>query len=408
MIKNKTFNTFKHKKNILIKPIFYILGAIALSHFFNDLIQSLLLSIYPILQRNFRLSFSQIGFITFTYQLTASLLQPVIGFFIDKYPQPFSLLIGMTFMLSGIILLSIANSFIFILIAAALVGTGSSIFHPESARVASMASGGKHGLAQSLLQVGGNLGSAFGPLLAAVIIVPYGTKNVLWFSLIALLSMFILYKVGSWYKNKHYKSIKEYIAKNKFKYSIKQIFIPIVILILLLFSKYFYLSSISSYYTFYLIHKFGISVQNAQMHLFMFLFSITLGSIIGGPLGDKFGRRYIILFSIFGATPFTLLLPYISLTWISIFTIFIGFIMASAFSSILIYSQELIPGKFGTISGILFGCAFAISGLGAALLGHIADSTSVNFIYKICSYLPFLGFLTLFLPGEVPLKVNKN
>ncbi|XZR52887.1 MAG: MFS transporter [Enterobacteriaceae bacterium] len=382
-----------------MKPVLYILSAIAVSHFFNDLIQSLLLSIYPILQKNFRLNFSQIGYITLTYQFTASLLQPIIGFYIDKHPQPYSLLIGMSFMFLGLFILSVANVFYLVLIAAALVGTGSSIFHPESARVASMASGGRYGLAQSLLQVGGNFGSAFGPLLAAVIIVPYGVRNILWFNLIALISMFILFNVGNWYKKKHYKSIKRNIAKNKFNFSIKSVFYSMLILFLLLFSKYFYLTSISSYYTFFLIHKFGVSVQNAQMHLFMFLFSITLGSMVGGPLGDKFGRKYIILTSIFGAAPFTIILPYASLTWIGILTMIIGFIMASAFSSILIYSQELVPGKFGTISGILFGCAFAISGLGAATLGYIADYTNINFVYRICSFLPLIGILATLLPN---------
>ncbi|WMC19724.1 MAG: MFS transporter [Enterobacteriaceae bacterium PC38] len=389
-----------NKKKKIIKPVFYILCAIAISHFFNDIIQSLLLSIYPILQKNFRLSFRQVGFITLTYQLTASLLQPIIGFYIDKYPQPFSLLIGMSFMFFGLLILSIANVFYLVLVAAALVGTGSSIFHPESARVASMASGGKYGLAQSLLQVGGNLGSAFGPLLAAIIIIPYGVKNVIWFNFIALISMIILFRVGKWYKKKHYKSIIKNITKNKFNFSIKKIFFPMLILFFLLFSKYFYLTSISSYYTFYIINKFGISVQNAQMHLFMFLSSITLGSMIGGPIGDKFGRKYVILTSIFGAAPFTIILPYTSLNWIGILTMIIGFIMASAFSSILIYSQELIPGKFGTISGILFGCAFAISGLGALILGYIADSTNINFVYKICSFLPLIGIFAIFLPNK--------
>ncbi|XZR53247.1 MAG: MFS transporter [Enterobacteriaceae bacterium] len=404
MIKYIKKKIFIKNKVTIIKPVFYILGAIAVSHFFNDIIQSLLLSIYPILQKNFRLSFRQIGSITLTYQLTASLLQPIIGFYIDKYPQPFSLLIGMGFMFLGLLLLSFANTFYLILIVAALVGTGSSIFHPESARVASMASGGRYGLAQSLLQVGGNFGSAFGPLLAAIIIVPYGIKYIIWFNLIALISMIILFKVGKWYKEKHYKSIIKKISKSKFKFSYKKILYSMLILFLLLFSKYFYLISISSYYTFFLINKFGISVQNAQMHLFLFLFSITLGSMIGGPLGDKIGRKYIILTSIFGAAPFTIILPYVSLTWIGILTMVIGFIMASAFSSILIYSQELIPGKFGTVSGILFGCAFAISGLGAVILGYIADSSSINFVYKICSFLPLIGIFAVFLPDKVSKK----
>ncbi|WMC18923.1 MAG: MFS transporter [Enterobacteriaceae bacterium PSpicST2] len=398
MINCKNLNIFNKKKKVLIKPVFYILSAIAVSHFFNDLIQSLLLSIYPILQKNFRLNFGQVGYITLTYQLTASLLQPIIGFYIDKYPQPYSLLIGMSFMFLGLLLLSFAKVFLLVLIAAALVGTGSSIFHPESARVASMASGGKYGLAQSLLQVGGNFGSAFGPLFAAIIIVPYGIKNILWFTLIAIISMIILFNVGKWYKEKHYNNIIKKIANNKLDLSIKRIIYSMTILFLLLFSKYFYLTSISSYYTFFLIHKFGVSVQNAQMHLFMFLFSITLGSMVGGPLGDKFSRKYVILISIFGATPFTIILPYVSLTWIGFLSMIIGFIMASAFSSILIYSQELIPGKFGTISGILFGCAFAISGLGAAALGYIADFTSINYVYKICSFLPLIGIFAIFLP----------
>ncbi|MEX0445402.1 MFS transporter [Xenorhabdus sp. SGI246] len=379
---------------------FSILGAISLSHLLNDMIQSLILAIYPLLQSEFTLSFIQIGMITLTYQITASLLQPFIGLYTDKHPQPYSLPIGMGFTLSGLLLLAYADSFPIILLAAALVGTGSSVFHPESSRVARMASGGRLGLAQSLFQVGGNLGSALGPLLAAIIIAPYGKGNVGWFSLAALLAIIILLQVSQWYKMQHRATSRHVFNPLPHpRFSKKIIIRSLIILLVLIFSKYFYLTSISSYYTFYLIQKFGISVQNAQIYLFVFLFAVATGTIIGGPIGDKIGRKYVIWGSILGVAPFTLLLPYVSLSWTSALSVIIGLILASAFSAILVYAQELIPGKTGMVAGLFFGLAFGMGGIGAAVLGYVADKTSIELVYKICAFLPLLGIFTLFLPN---------
>ncbi|AJJ14031.1 major Facilitator Superfamily protein [Yersinia pestis] len=348
--------------NVSVKRTsFSILGAISVSHLLNDMIQSLILAIYPLLQAEFSLSFAQIGLITLTYQLTASLLQPLIGLYTDKHPQPYSLPIGMGFTLSGILLLAVATTFPVVLLAAALVGTGSSVFHPESSRVARMASGGRHGLAQSVFQVGGNFGSALGPLLAAIIIAPYGKGNVGWFSLAALLAIVVLLQVSKWYKLQQRASYGKVLKISSAKTLPKnKIISTLAILMVLIFSKYFYLTSISSYYTFYLIHKFGVSVQSAQIHLFVFLFAVAAGTIIGGPLGDKIGRKYVIWGSILGVAPFTLALPYASLYWTGILTVFIGVILASAFSAILVYAQELIPGKVGMVSGLFFGFAFGM------------------------------------------------
>ncbi|MGH1499344.1 MFS transporter [Yersinia proxima] len=379
---------------------FSILGAISVSHLLNDMIQSLILAIYPLLQAEFSLSFAQIGLITLTYQLTASLLQPLIGLYTDKHPQPYSLPIGMGFTLSGILLLAVATTFPVVLLAAALVGTGSSVFHPESSRVARMASGGRHGMAQSIFQVGGNFGSALGPLLAAILIAPYGKGNVGWFSLAALLAIVVLLQVSKWYQQQqratYGKVVKVSLAKKLPK---KTVISALVILMVLIFSKYFYLTSISSYYTFYLMHKFGVSVQNAQIHLFVFLFAVAAGTIIGGPLGDRIGRKYVIWGSILGVAPFTLILPYVSLYWTGVLTVIIGLILASAFSAILVYAQELIPGKVGMVSGLFFGFAFGMGGLGAAVLGYVADLTSIELVYQICAFLPLLGVITVFLPN---------
>lgn len=382
------------------KTVFSILTAISFSHLLNDMIQSLILAIYPLLQSDFSLNFAQIGLITLTYQITASLLQPIIGAYTDKYPQPYSLPIGMGFTLTGLILLAMAETYPVILIAAALVGTGSSVFHPESSRVARMASGGRHGLAQSFFQVGGNLGSSLGPLLAALIIEPYGKGNVGWFSLAALLAIVILLQVSRWYKQQHR------AASKKPAYHVEINILPrkavigsLAILLILIFSKYFYLASISSYYTFYLIDKFGVTVQNAQIHLFIFLFAVAAGTMIGGPVGDKIGRKYVIWFSILGVAPFTLMLPHASLYWTSILTVIIGLILASAFSAILVYAQELIPGKTGMISGLFFGLAFGMGGVGAAVLGQIADKTSIEQVYQYCAFLPLLGIFTILLPN---------
>ncbi|ANI28376.1 Fosmidomycin resistance protein [Yersinia entomophaga] len=392
--------TSQNKGNALKRTSFSILGAISVSHLLNDMIQSLILAIYPLLQAEFSLSFTQIGLITLTYQMTASMLQPLIGLYTDKHPQPYSLPIGMGFTLSGILLLAAATTFPVVLLAAALVGTGSSVFHPESSRVARMASGGRHGLAQSLFQVGGNFGSALGPLLAAMFIAPYGKGNVGWFSLAALLAIVVLLQVSKWYQMQNRavagKPIKAAPVQTLPK---KTIIATLAILLVLIFSKYFYLTSISSYYTFYLIHKFGVSVQNAQIHLFIFLFAVAAGTIIGGPLGDRVGRKYVIWGSILGVAPFTLILPYVSLQWIGILTVIIGVILASAFSAILVYAQELIPGKVGMVSGLFFGLAFGMGGLGAAVLGYVADLTSIELVYQICAFLPLLGIFTALLPN---------
>ncbi|PHM40078.1 Fosmidomycin resistance protein [Xenorhabdus mauleonii] len=387
------------------RTVFSILGAISFSHLLNDMIQSLILAIYPLLQSEFTLSFIQIGMITLAYQVTASLLQPLIGLYTDKHPQPYSLPIGMGFTLSGLLLLAYAESFPVILLAAALVGTGSSVFHPESSRVARMASGGRHGLAQSVFQVGGNLGASLGPLLAAIFIAPYGKGNVGWFSLAALLAIVILLQVSQWYKMQHRASSSQSAHHaSPARFSKKTIVGSFAILLILIFSKYFYLTSISSYYTFYLIQKFGVSVQDAQIHLFVFLFSVAAGTMIGGPVGDKIGRKYVIWGSILGVAPFTLMLPYVSLFWTGILTVVIGVILASAFSAILVYAQELLPGKTGMVSGLFFGLAFGMGGIGAAVLGYIADQTSIELVYKICAFLPLLGIFTLLLPN----MENKN
>ncbi|WP_019212837.1 MFS transporter [Yersinia massiliensis] len=379
---------------------FSILGAISVSHLLNDMIQSLILAIYPLLQAEFSLSFAQIGLITLTYQLTASMLQPLIGLYTDKHPQPYSLPIGMGFTLSGILLLAVATTFPVVLLAAALVGTGSSVFHPESSRVARMASGGRHGMAQSVFQVGGNFGSALGPLLAAILIAPYGKGNVGWFSLAALLAIVVLLQVSKWYQQQqrmtHGKAVNVSSVKMLPK---KTVIKTLAVLLVLIFSKYFYLTSISSYYTFYLMHKFGVSVQNAQIHLFVFLFAVAAGTIIGGPLGDRIGRKYVIWGSILGVAPFTLILPHASLYWMGILTVIIGVILASAFSAILVYAQELIPGKVGMVSGLFFGFAFGMGGLGAAVLGYVADLTSIELVYQICAFLPLLGIFTALLPN---------
>ncbi|MFC3651047.1 MFS transporter [Dyella humi] len=375
-----------------------ILGAISFSHLLNDMIQSLILAIYPILKSGFHLSFGQVGLITLTYQVTASLLQPLVGMVTDRKPMPYSLPVGMGFTLCGLLLLATAPNFAVLLVAAALVGTGSSVFHPESSRVARLASGGQHGLAQSLFQVGGNTGSSLGPLLAAWIIVPHGRGSVAWFSLAALLAMVVLLQVGRWYQLHHVSRSTtvrhvpgEMLSRNK-------VIACLVVLGLLIFSKYFYLASISSYFTFYLIHTFGLSVQAAQMHLFVFLFAVAAGSLIGGPVGDRVGRKWVIWISILGVAPFTLALPHASLFWTSVLSVLIGLILSSAFSAILVYAQELIPGRVGMISGLFFGFAFGMGGIGAAVLGRVADAQGIDYVYSLCAYLPLIGVLAVFLP----------
>jgi MFS transporter, FSR family, fosmidomycin resistance protein len=379
-----------------------ILLALSFSHLLNDLIQSLIPAIYPLLKESFDLSFTQVGLITLTFQLTASLLQPLVGIYTDRYPKPFSLAVGMGFTLVGLILLARAESFPMILIAAGMVGVGSSVFHPESSRMARAASGGRHGLAQSLFQVGGNAGSAVGPLLAAYIVVPNGQHSVGWFSVVALVAIVVLFRVGLWYRGRLRNRVVptgSHDAGTKPGLSRERISFAVSILLCLIFSKYFYLVSLSSYYTFYLIDKFHLPVQTAQLYLFLFLGSVAAGTFIGGPVGDRIGYKFVIWTSILGVLPFTLALPYVNLFWTGVLTIPIGMILASAFSAILVYAQELMPRRVGMVAGLFFGFAFGMGGLGAALLGHLADLTSIGYVYHVCSFLPAIGILTAFLPN---------
>lgn len=377
-----------------------ILTAIAFCHLLNDMMQSLLPAIYPMLKTNFRLNFAQIGLITLAYQLTASMLQPLVGMYTDRRPKPYSLVVGMGFTLLGLLLLSAAPTFTWLLVAAALVGVGSSVFHPESSRVARMASGGRHGFAQSFFQVGGNFGSAIGPLLAAFIVLPFGQSSIAWFSVAALVAMFVLWKVGGWYSS-HRSLASRSRGKAESEHptlSRAKVNASLAILMALIFSKYFYLASLTSYYAFYLISRFHVSVQSSQVHLFAFLGAVAAGTIIGGPVGDRFGRKLVIWCSIVGVLPFTLMLPYANLFWTDVLTVIIGVVIASAFAAILVFAQELVPGKIGMISGMFFGLAFGVGGIGAALLGQLADHTSITFVYHVCSFLPAVGLLTGFLP----------
>lgn len=384
------------------KVFYKVLAAISICHLMNDMLSSLLPAIYPLLKDSFNLSFAQVGLITLTYQTTASLLQPAIGFYTDKRPRPFSLPVGMGATLIGLLLLAAARSFPSLLIAAALVGTGSSVFHPESSRVARMASGGQHGLAQSIFQVGGNTGLSLGPLLAAFFVLPRGQNSLAWFSLIALTGMILLAGVSMWARNNR-DSWAKFSRKHKVDdppdISTARIVSSVAILMALLFSKFVYLASLTSYYTFYLISKFHLSIESAQIHLFVFLGAVAAGTVIGGPVGDRMGRKNVIWASILGVLPFTLMLPYATLFWTEILSVVIGLILASAFSVIVVYAQELMPGKVGMISGLCFGFAFGMAGLGAAVLGWLADLTSINFVYQVCSYLPAVGLLAAFLPN---------
>lgn len=382
------------------KTAFRILAAISFCHLLNDLMQSVIPAVYPILKTSYHLDFGQIGLITLTTQLTASLLQPLIGMFTDRRPTPFSLPIGMGFTLVGLILLSSAPTFPSILLAVGMVGIGSSVFHPESSRVARMASGGQHGLAQSLFQVGGNVGTSLGPLLAAFIVLPQGQSSIAWFSIAALIAIVVLTRVGLWYKRNRHAGGKSRpkVAGVDGHPSSRRIGVAIAVLVSLMLSKFVYMASLSSYFTFFLISRFHVSVQSAQIHLFVFLGAVAAGTIMGGPIGDRIGRKLVIWCSILGILPFTLLLPYASLFWTGPLTVLIGLLLASAFPAIVVYAQELVPGKVGTISGLFFGLAFGLGGLGAALLGQLADSTSIEFVYRVCSVLPALGLLTVFLP----------
>jgi MFS transporter, FSR family, fosmidomycin resistance protein len=380
--------------------VMVVLVAISFCHLLNDMIQSLIAAVYPLLKDSFHLDFAQIGLITLAFQLTASLLQPVVGRYTDRRPLPYSLPIGMGLTLVGLVLLSLANSFPALLVAAALVGTGSSVFHPESSRVARMASGGRHGFAQSLFQLGGNFGASLGPLLAAFIVATHGQRSIAWFTIAALLAIVVLYRVSGWYKAHQRVPVSAGRGGRGGEGALprRTVVVSLAVLVALMCSKYLYLVSISSYYTFYLINTFHVSVQSAQLHLFLFLGAAAVGTILGGPLGDKFGRKYVIWVSILGVLPFTLILPHVNLFWTTVLTVPIGLILASAFPAIVVYAQELIPGSVGMISGVFFGFAFGIAGIGAAALGALADRTSIGFVYHVCAYLPAIGLLTAFLP----------
>jgi len=382
-----------------------VLAAISFSHLLNDTIQSLLPAIYPILKQSYQLSFSQVGLITLTLMATASVLQPLVGLYTDRRATPYSLVFGMTFSLFGLLLLSVAGRLATLLLAAGLVGVGSAVFHPESSRVARMASGGRHGLAQSVFQVGGNVGSALGPLLAAFLVLPRGQRSIAWASIVALLAIAVLWRVGGWYsawrppvravspEGHHHHEAHHHASVSPAK-----VRVAIAVLVALIFSKYFYLASLTSYYTFYLIRKFNVSVQAAQIDLFIFLGAVAAGTVLGGPIGDRLGRKLVIWVSILGVFPFTFALPFANLFWTRILTVVIGLVLASAFSAIVVYAQELMPGRIGLISGLFFGFAFGMGGLGAAVLGRLADAAGIVFVYRVCAYLPLIGLLTGFLP----------
>jgi MFS transporter, FSR family, fosmidomycin resistance protein len=379
-----------------------VLLALSLSHLLNDVIQALLPAIYPLLKSSYGLTFTQIGLITFVFQTTASLFQPLVGQYTDRRPMPYSLAIGMTITLGGLVLLARASSFPAILLAAALVGTGSSIFHPEASRLARLASGGRHGLAQSLFQVGGNLGSALGPLLAAWVVMPRGQVHLLWFSIFALTGIAVMTRVGGWYQH----HLAQFRRRNggttpahpRAPLSGTRTKVALLVLAVLIFSKFFYLASLSSYYTFFLIEKFHVSAAHAQHFLFLYLLAAAIGTLLGGPLGDRYGRKIVIWVSILGVTPFSILLPHVSLVGCGLLSIVIGLIIASAFSAILVYAQELVPGKVGLISGLFFGFAFGMAGIGSALLGRLADFAGIEFVFNVCGFLPLLGLATVFLP----------
>jgi MFS transporter, FSR family, fosmidomycin resistance protein len=378
---------------------FNLLGALSFSHFLNDMLQSLIVSIYPLLKGEFHLSFVQVGTITLTYQACASLLQPLVGVYTDKHPKPYSLSAGMCFTLVGIVTLAFAPSYAGVLAAAALIGAGSAIFHPESSRIARLASGGRHGLAQSIFQVGGNAGSATGPLIAAWVIIPQGQPSLAWFAIAALIAALVLARVGAWYKRQHIDRPPRHSAAAIRPVSARTAGWSIVILVVLIFSKYFYVASITSYFSFYLIEKFHVSVRSAQLHLFIFLLAMALGTLFGGPLGDRIGRKRVIWVSILGIAPFTLILPYVHLEWVGLLTFIIGLILSSAFSAIVVFAQELMPGNVGAVAGLFFGFAFGIGGIGAAVLGGLADRHGIEFVYRVCAYLPLLGMVAAFLPN---------
>src|SRR5438309_1098231 len=399
------------------KTVFKILLAISFCHLLNDTVQSLIPAIYPILRTSFHLNLGQIGLIALTSQVTASLLQPLVGLYTDRRPQPYSLAVGMGITLIGLLAFSMAPSFGTILVAAALVGIGSAVFHPESSRVARMASGGQHGMAQSLFQVGGNAGTALGPSLAALAL-PKGQASIAWYSLVALLGMVLLANIGTWLSQHRSFQLKSFPNDSTLQASLESAYhrsfttmyvaFCLAILVALMFSIFFYLASLISYYTFYLMNRFHLSVHDAQLHLSLFLGAVAAGTFIGGPVGDKIGRKFVIWCSILGVLPFTLVLPYANLLWTTILSVVIGFILASAFSAILVYAQELVPGRVGAVSGLFFGFAFGLGGVGAALLGKLADLTDLNFVYYVCSFLPAIGILTAFLPNLEPARTKPS
>ncbi|WP_177732995.1 MULTISPECIES: MFS transporter [Flavobacterium] len=392
--------TAVESKELAQKTAYSILFSISFAHLLNDLLQAVIPSVYPILKDNFNLSFTQIGLITFSYQMAASILQPFVGFYTDKNPKPFSQLYGMLFTIAGIVVLSYATNFYLILLAVVLVGIGSSIFHPESSRVSYLASGGKRGLAQSIFQIGGNAGTAIGPLLVAIFVVPKRQLYILWFLIFAIIAMFVLSKIAFWYRD-HLSLRKSKKTEPEILHNLSQtqVTFSIIILLLLIFSKFFYTASMSSYFTFYLMDKFHVSVQDAQFHLFLFLMSVAAGTLLGGPLGDKFGRKYVIWFSVLGVAPFTLMLPFANLFWTGVLSMVIGVILSSAFPAILVYAQELLPKKLGMVSGLFYGFAFGMGGLGSAILGYLADKTSITYVYQICAFLPLIGLIAYFLPN---------
>lgn len=379
-------------------PAYIVLAGISFSHFLNDTMQSLIASVYPILKDTYALDFAQIGMITLAFQFTASLLQPVVGHYTDRKAQPYSLAIGMASTFFGLLLLSAAQQYLVILVAAALVGLGSAVFHPESARIARLASGGRYGFAQSVFQLGGSFGTSMGPVLAALIVVPFGQGSIAWFSSIAFLAILILWRIGRWYAPQIKAKKAAAVQAHPDAPSSRRVAVALLVLVALLFSKQLYVSSLSSYYIFYLIDRFGVSTQAAQIYLFIFLAANAVGAFLGGPLGDRFGRKIVIWISILGALPFTLALPYAGLYTSAVLSVVIGLIISSTTSSIIVFAQELVPHRFGMISGVFFGVAFGIGGLGAAVLGKLADHTSIEFVYQVCAYLPAIGLLAVFLP----------
>ncbi len=390
--------------NIAVAPsvqqtVYPILFSIAFAHLINDLLQAVIPAAYPILKENFNLTFTQIGLITLAYQLAASLLQPLVGLYTDKKPKPYSQIFGMVFTSLGIVCLSYATGFSMIILSVVLVGIGSSIFHPEASRISFLASGGRRGLAQSIFQLGGNAGTALGPLLVALIVVPNTQHYIIWFLAAAIIGLLVLSRIAIWYQNHLNSRTTKKAVIDLPNISQNKIVLSVAILMVLIFSKFFYMASMSSYFTFYLMEKFNLSVQDSQFYLVLFLASCAIGTLIGGPLGDKFGRKYVIWFSVLGAAPFTLLLPHVDLFWTGVLSVLIGTIISSAFPAILVYAQELLPKKLGMVSGLFYGFAFGMGGLGSALLGNLADHTSITYVYYLCAYLPLIGIIALFLPN---------